>query len=172
MFTPFVRLILLFLCAIVSIISAIFGVWSLLLMASAGSVYLLFGYFRESTIPLSLTALRNNDYIKAEKFLSDIIHPERLSKKNRAYFYFCKAMIERENDNFDEATPLFKLALGEGLKNENDRAVALLALTDIEMVKGNKEIAKEYFLQIKGLKVKPLLMPSIRKMQHYLALDN
>ncbi len=170
MFTPFVRLLLLFLCAIVSIISAISGVWSLLLIASAVSVYLLFGYFRESTVPLSLTALRNNDYTKAEKFLTNIIHPERLSKKNRAYFYFCKAMIERERDNFEEAVPLFKLALGEGLKNENDQAVALLALADIEMVKGNKTLAKEYFLQLKGLKVKPLLMPSVRKMQEYLGV--
>ncbi len=75
-----------------------------------------------------------------------------------------------KKDNFAEARIYLEESLQDGIKNQNDIAMALLALTDMEMVQKNKAKAKAYFLQMKDLKVKPEMMPAIRKMQEWLGI--
>lgn len=168
MFTPLSRIILLLLCAALSVVAASFGIYSLLIITSIASMMILYGYFRKGSVSLALSRLRHEEYTEAEKIINYTTKPERLDKKQKAYYLFVKGFIAREKDNFDEAKILLEESLNEGVKNQNDIAMAILALADMEMVKKNKNRAKEYFLQIKGLKVKPSLMPSIRKMQAWL----
>jgi tetratricopeptide (TPR) repeat protein len=168
MFTPFSRIILLLVCAALSVTAAVFNIYSLLIITSILSVILLYGYFRKGSVNLALSRLRNEDYTEAERILELTTHPERLDKKQKAYYLFIKGFVAREKDQFDQAKVFLEQSLHEGVRNQNDIAMALLALTDMEMVKKNRNRAKEYFVQMKDLKVKPSLMPSIRKMQEWL----
>lgn len=117
---------------------------------------------------LALRQLRKEDYKEAERVIDMNSHPDRLDKKDRAYYLFVKGFVAREKDQFEEAKIFLEEALQGGIKNQTDIAMAILALTDMEMVKHNKKAAKEYFLQIKDLKVSNELMPSVRKMQEWL----
>lgn len=168
MFTSFIRTILLLICTALSILAAYFNIWSLLLISALLSIIILFGFFRIATVPLALKAIKIDDYIKLEALLLEINHPDRLMQPYRTYFYFAKGMLARHKDNLEEAHQLFNIALLEGFKNEHYKAMTLLALTDMEMIKRNKSGARKYFDQIKNLKVHPQLMPSIRQMQQYL----
>ena len=170
MFTPFSRIILLLLCAALSVSAAVIGIWSLLIITSICSVILLFGYFRKGSVALALSQLRKEDYAEAERIIDYTTQPERLDKKQKAYYLFVKGFIAREKDNFDEAKIFLEEALNDGIKNQNDIAMALLALTDMEMVRKNRIKAREYFVQMKDLKVKPDMMPAIRKMQEWLGM--
>ncbi|PSK93385.1 hypothetical protein [Taibaiella chishuiensis] len=170
MFTPFSRIILLLLCAALSVTAAVIGIWSLLIITSICSVILLFGYFRKGSVALALSQLRKEDYAEAERIIDYTTQPDRLDKKQKAYYLFVKGFIAREKDNFDEAKILLEESLNDGIKNQNDIAMALLALTDMEMVRKNRIKAREYFVQMKDLKVKQDMMPAIRKMQEWLGL--
>lgn len=170
MFTPFSRIILLLLCAALSVTAAVIGIWSLLIITSICSTILLFGYFRKGSVALALSRLRKEDYAEAERIIDYTTQPDRLDKKQKAYYLFVKGFIAREKDNFDEAKILLEESLNDGIKNQNDIAMALLALTDMEMVRKNRIKAREYFVQMKDLKVKQDMMPAIRKMQEWLGL--
>lgn len=170
MFTPFSRILLLLLCAALSVVAAVFNIYSLLIITSIISVILLYGYFRKGSVHLALSRLRNEEYTEAERILEQTSRPERLDKKQKAYYLFVKGFIAREKNQFNEAKIFLEESLQEGIRSQNDIAMALLALTDMEMVKKNRSKAREYFLQMKDLKVKPSLMPSIRKMQEWLAV--
>lgn len=168
MFTPLSRIIFLLICALLSVVAAVFHIYSLLTITCIASVFLLWGYFRKGSVSLALARLRNEEYKEAEAILEQTRQPEKLDKKQKAYYLFVKGFIAREKDRYDEAKILLEESLNEGIRNQNDIAMALLALTDMEMVKHNKRQAEAYFVQLKGLKVKPSLMPDIRKMQEWL----
>lgn len=170
MFTPLSRIILLIVCAILSVVAASFNLVSVLIITSIASFILLYGYFRKGSVMLALRQLRKEDYKEAERVVNLNAQPDRLDKKDRAYYLFVKGFVAREKDQLEEAKIFLEESLQGGIKNQNDIAMAILALTDMEMVKQNKRAAKEYFLQIKDLKVNADLMPSIRKMQEWLGV--
>ncbi|WP_118951067.1 hypothetical protein [Taibaiella helva] len=170
MFTPLSRIILLLVCAALSVVAAVFNIYSLLIIACLASAFLLWGYFRKGSVSLALARLRNEEYKEAEAIIEQTTRPEKLDKKQKAYYLFVKGFIAREKDHYEEARILLEESLNEGIRNQNDIAMALLALTDMEMVKNNKRQAVAYFTQMKGLKVKPSLMPDIRKMQEWLGM--
>lgn len=168
MFTPVSRLILLLLCALLSIAGAYFGIWPILIFTLIASVGLLWGYYKKGSVLLALSRLRKNEFAEAEKMLDYIQRPELLSKTGKASYYFVSGFLAREKDMFREAKPFLQHALEIGLKDENDRAMTLLALADMELMFKQEEAARTYFLQMKGLKVHKSLMPEIRKMQEWL----
>lgn len=167
MFTPIVRFMLLIFCGLLAVLFAYMGSVPLIVLCSFFSIFLLWGYYKRGTVFLALSKLRKNDYIAAEKIIGLTTYPEKLSNGQRGYFYFIKAFIEREKEHYTEAEQLFLRALAEGLKADHDKAMSLLALADIEMIKGRKETARDYLGQMKGLKVQPSLMPSVRRMQEW-----
>lgn len=168
MFTPLIRFTLLILCIIVSIIAALSGAIYVLILASFAALALLWGYYNVGTVYLALHKLRKGKYDDALAIWELTRKPEKLNKTRKAYYYYIKAYVAREKDDYGTAKNLFNLALSEGLKEEHDQAIALLALADIELINGNKKEAKRIFEKIKGLKVKPQLMPQVRQMQEYL----
>jgi len=157
-------------CAALSVVAAFFNLVTLLIIASILSFMLLYGYFRKGSVMLALKQLRKEDYKEAERVIEMNSQPDRLDKKDRAYYLFVKGFVAREKDQYEEAKIYLEEALQGGIKNSNDIAMAVLALADMEMVKNNRKAAKEYFIQIRDLKVKPELMPSIRKMQEWLGM--
>jgi len=167
MFTPIIRFILLVICGLLAVLFAYMGSVPLIVLCSLFSIVLLWGYYKRGTVFLALSKLRKNDYVAAEKIIGLTVNPDKLSRSQKGYYYFIKAFVEREKDNYPEAESLFLRALAEGLKTGHDKAMSLLALADMEMIKGNKDMARDYLGQMKDLKVQPSLMPSIRRMQEW-----
>jgi hypothetical protein len=170
MFTPALRFLLLIISAVLAVVFAYMGSVPLILLCSIFSVTLLWGYYNRGTVMLAMNYLRKEDFEMAEKVIAKTTQPDKLGKSQRGYYYFVCAFIEREKDNLTAAEPLFLRAIAEGLKNEHFRAMALLSLADIEMVKGRKAVARDYVLQMKNLKVKPSLLPAVRRMQEWVGL--
>lgn len=169
MFTPFSRLLLLLLLAIASVLAAVLGIWSLLICSTVLSFLLLWGYYRYATVRLALSRIRKEDYKEAERIIDYTTKPQSLNKGQKAYYFFVKGLIAREKDQYEEAYMMLEEALTTGIKQESDRAMAILALTDMALIQKHRNDAKEYFSKIKDLKVDPKLMPAIRKMQQWLA---
>lgn len=167
-FTPLIRFTLLILCTVVGIISALSGWHYVIIVAALLSLSLLWGYYNVGTVYLALHKLRKGKYEESEQILSLTRRPEKLNKTRRAYYYYIKAYVARERDDFEQAKQFFNLALKDGLKTEHDQAVALLALADIALIQGDKKEARAYLERMRGLKVQPQLMPQIRQMQEYL----
>lgn len=170
MFTPFARLSLLVLCIILSTLGAIYNIWPLLIISTLFSILILWGYYRNGTVYLALNQTRKNQFEKATSLLDQIKNPDRLNKSNRSYYYFIRGIISHEENQFEASKVCLLESLSIGIKNESDRAMALLALADMELVEKKKDAAKVYFLQLKNLKVNKALMPSIRKMQEWLGV--
>lgn len=168
MFTPPVRFILLVLLVATASLGAAYHIVPLLIVASVLSICLLWGYFKMGTVSLAISKMRKNDIVAAKRILELTKYPDRLIRSQKAYYYYLQAYIAHNNNELEIAKPLFERAIAEGLKVENDRAICLLALSDIALVKGRKEEAKKYFYQMKDLKVQQGLMLEIRKMQQYL----
>lgn len=168
MFTPFSRLLILILCVLLSVIGASFGIWTLLIFSTLISLVILWGYYNVGTVSLALAKMRKNDFKEAQKLLDQIKNENRLNTNNKANFFFIRGMIAHEEERFEESRTCLKEALAIGIKKESDKAMALLAMADLEMVEKNPDGARHYFLQIRNLKVNPSLMPPIRKMQEWL----
>lgn len=168
MFSSLVRFILLILCAVLSAVGAWLGFWPVFIFTFAASFALLWGYYKAGTVPIALARLRKNEFKETEKLIDQVQKPELLSKRNKAYYYFISGMLTREHDQFKESKPFLEQSIDSGYLKEPDKAMALLALADMELVQQHKSAARAYFLQIKGMKVHPTMMDAVRKMQGWL----
>lgn len=155
-------------CALLSVLGAWLNFWPIFILTFAGSVALVWGYYKTGTVPLALARLRKNEFKEAEKLIDQILKPNLLSAKNKAYYYFINGLLTREKDQFNESKPFLEQAIQIGRLKEPDKAMALLALSDMELVLKHKSTAREYFLQLRGMKVHPSMMESVRKMQEWL----
>lgn len=111
----------------------------------------LFTYFRNERILLTLWHMRKNDVAKAEKALAGIRNPEKnLIKGQLAYYYLLKGMIESQR-KVGKAETLLKRALNTGLRLDQDKALAKLNLAGIALTKRRKKEAQILLTEVKKL---------------------
>ena len=111
----------------------------------------LFTYFRNERILLTLWHMRKNDVAKAEKALSGIRNPEKsLIKGQLAYYYLLMGMIESQR-KVGKAETLLKRALNTGLRLDQDKALAKLNLAGIALTKRRKKEAQILLTEVKKL---------------------
>lgn len=111
----------------------------------------LFTYFRNERILLSLWHMRKNDVAKAEKALDGIRNPEKsLIKGQLAYYYLLMGMIESQR-KVGKAETLLKRALNTGLRLDQDKALAKLNLAGIALTKRRKKEAQILLTEVKKL---------------------
>lgn len=168
MFTPFIRLLLLAVCTSLSVLAAVYNIWSLLIFSSILSVAVMLGYFRSSTMPLVLKAIMVEDYPKAKRLISYITKPDKLSNQNLVLYGFCQGLISRNEEDNVNAKHYLTNAYNAGIKYEPYRVMCLMALADMCIVQGEKKEARYYFSKIKDLKVHKNMMEDVRKMQGFL----
>ncbi|MGB0998924.1 MAG: DUF2892 domain-containing protein [Flavobacteriales bacterium] len=129
-----------------------------LLLLTAIPVLLLF--FNENIIRC-LLEMRKNNLAKAEQHLNKITHPEKLVKKQHAYYYFLKGNMASQH-NLNVAEKHFKKAQSIGLKSNQDKAMLLLSLAGVAMSKRKKVEAQRLLAQAKKLDEKKMLAEQIR----------
>ncbi len=111
----------------------------------------LFTYFRNERILLSLWHMRKNNIEKAEKALLGIRNPESsLIKTQLAYYYLLMGMIESQR-KVGKAETLLKRALNTGLRTDQDKALAKLNLAGIALTKRRKKEAQILLTDVKRL---------------------
>ena len=111
----------------------------------------LFTYFRNERILLSLWHMRKNDVAKAEKALAGIRNPEKsLIKGQLAYYYLLMGMIESQR-KVGKAETLLKRALNTGLRLDQVKALAKLNLAGIALTKRRKKEAQILLTEVKKL---------------------
>ena len=117
----------------------------------------LFTYFRNERILLSLWHMRKNNIVKAEKALTGMRNPEKsLIRSQLAYYYLLMGMIESQR-KVGKAETLLKRALNTGLRTDQDKALAKLNLAGIALTKRRKKEAQILLTDVKRLDSKGML---------------
>lgn len=170
MFLPLQRLLILIIISIAAVFMAMSGKVSYLLIASLISLFILWDYIQRSTVPITMNFIYKNKFKEAAKAIKHVTNIKRLNKNNQAKYYLAIGLIAHHEDDYPTANENLEKALALPLKSDSDRAMAILALSDIAIIQKHYSEAKAVFQQLKDLKVNKSLMPSIQQMQQYLKI--
>lgn len=168
MFTPFARLFILLFLAIASVVMAMQGQFWPLVLATLLSLYILWDYAVNNTVPLAFRRMQNKDFDGAERALGYISKPEKLSNANSAKYYAIKGMIAHHRDEFEEADRLLQIAISFPSSDKRLRLMLLLTLTDVSLILRKNRVAKDWFEQMDGMSVPKSLEPTILRLQEYI----
>lgn len=134
------------------LLSFMFGFWYAFVLLLIG-LTLLVSYVMLGTVQSAAEKLQVSDFAGAEKRLGLTLTPKLLYVTNRAFFYIIKGSIAMNNKENNEAEALFNRALALKLPTDNEKAMILLQLANINAVKNKWTAAKQFFKDAKKLKV-------------------
>ncbi len=123
--------------------------WPLLLIGLG----LLASYFLLGTVTSTANLIQTMDFDAAEKRLNLTKFPGLLYITNRAFYYIMKGSIKMNQGDNNGAEEQFNNALNLKLPSDNEKAMVLLQLANINATKNKWNSAKNYFSQAKKLKV-------------------
>lgn len=127
--------------------------------------FLIWGYFREGTVVMAARAFHAKDYEEAETLLKEIEDPDRLGKHRRGFYEFIYGNLELHKHNYEEAEKHFQIATRFPLRNQNDKAIVLVHLANINLRKKDKEKAKTYVEKAKTYKISARVKNIIEKIE-------
>jgi hypothetical protein len=134
------------------VLSFLFGFWYALPFLLIG-VALLVGYILLGTVQSAALLMQKMDFEGAEKRLNLTVKPRWLYSANRAYYYMIKGGIAMQTKRYPEAEVLLTKAQETGLPSDNERAMVLLQLANLAVVKNNLTGAQSLMRQAKQQKV-------------------
>jgi len=111
-------------------------------------IYIFFG-----SVNSAAKHIQEGDFDAAEKKLNLTLKPDWLYVTQRAFYYIMKGSIAMNNKDMTEAESLFDTALQMNLPSDNERAMVLLQLSNINASKQKWKAAKNYFRELKKLDI-------------------
>ena len=126
---------------------------------------LIWGYFREGTVVMAARAFHAKNYDEAEELLKEIEDPDRLGKHRRGFYEFIYGNLELHRHNYDEAEKHFQIASKFPLRNQNDKAIVLVHLANINLRKKDVERARAYVEMAKTFKISLRVKDIIEKIE-------
>lgn len=114
---------------------------------------LLIGYFLFGTIISAGKFVQEQDFAGAEKRLNLTYFPKLLYVSNRAMYFIMKGSIATQAKDNKVAEDYFNKALALKLPSDNEKAMVLLQLSNINATRQKWPLAKKYFQELKKLKV-------------------
>ena len=108
--------------------------WLLLLPLA----FLIYNFFRISSMWLSYRAFQRNDYEKMGTYLDEISFPSILNKKHKAKYYLLQGYRYARNEE-DKAISFIEKSLSQGLNRNNDKAIAYGILATLYLGKEPSE---------------------------------
>jgi tetratricopeptide (TPR) repeat protein len=127
--------------------------------------FLIWGYFREGTVVMAAREFHAKNYEEAEVLLKEIEDPDRLGRHRRGFYEFIYGNLELHKQNYDEAEKHFQIASRFPLRNQNDKAIVLVHLANINLRKKDKEKAKAYVEKAKTFKISARVKNIIEKIE-------
>lgn len=122
--------------------------------------------FRHEFIIMALWHLRKQNFEKAQNFLMKIKKPEHLIKTQEAYYYYLSGFcIMAQQKEVNKAGPMFRKALGIGLRMKQDEAVTKLSLAQLAIMNRRKREAKNYLHEVKKIKESSSLKEQIKQVE-------
>ncbi|HKO57110.1 MAG TPA: hypothetical protein VJ276_14630 [Thermoanaerobaculia bacterium] len=111
-----------------------------------GAVLLIVGYLRQGTVWLAFRAQRQGRTSRSKKLLEQIANPDRLSRQNRAYYYFLRGIHTIEAAEYAAADALLEHAPVGDLRTDNDRSMATALRAAAALALGDRDRAKIHLL--------------------------
>ncbi|WP_395803235.1 tol-pal system YbgF family protein [Daejeonella sp.] len=127
--------------------------------------FLIWGYFREGTVVMAAREFHAKNYEEAEILLKEIEDPDRLGRHRRGFYEFIYGNLELHKQNYEEAEKHFQIASRFPLRNQNDKAIVLVHLANINLRKKDKEKAKAYVEKAKTFKISARVKNIIEKIE-------
>ena len=134
------------------VLAFMYGFWYALLPILIGLGFLA-SYLLLGTIQSAAELIQVSDFEGAEKRLGLTFFPNLLYVTNRAIYFIMKGSIAAQQKRNKDAEEYLQKALTLKLPSENEKAMVLLQLANLEATKNNWNGAKAYFTQAKKLKV-------------------
>lgn len=125
-------------------ISAVIGI---------GIGLLVWGYFREGTVVMAAREFHEKNYDGAEELLKEITDPDKLGRHRRGFYEFIYGNLELHRQNYAEAEKHFQIASKFPLRNQNDKAIVMVHLANLNLRKKDSERAKVYVEKAKTFKI-------------------
>ncbi len=164
MFTPFIRIILIVSCFGMAILFYSKDDFENMAMTLVAAGLFAYGYFRYGTVYAAFRHLKKNNLKKAEKLISTIKNPNRLTKGHKSYYHFTKGIIASEKKEWDSSYTELTKALEIGLRTKNDTSIVLLNLVEIEFERKKLNEAEDYLDKLKAFELKPLVKEEADKL--------
>lgn len=131
---------------------AAYGIWYGIWFVITGIVFLI-SYIMLGTIVSAAEMVQLQNFDAAEKKLKLTLTPKLLYPTNRAYYYILKGSFAVNNKDNETGEALFNKALSIKLPSDNEKAMILLQLANINAAKSKWTAAKNYYNETKKLKI-------------------
>lgn len=134
------------------ILSILYGIgysWILILIG----ILILVSYIMLGTVQSAAEFVQVMDFDGAEKRLDLTLSPKWLYVTNRAFYFIMKGSISMHRGDNDTAEDFFNKANSLKLPTDNEKAMVLLQLANINAQKSKWQAAKNYFREAKKLKI-------------------
>lgn len=105
------------------------------------------------TVQSAADLMQKGDFEGSEQRLDLTLKPNWLYVTNRAFYYLIKGSIAMNAKDNDTAEEWFNKAKDIDLPSDNERAMVLLQLANINAMKGKWNAAKLEFREIKKMKI-------------------
>ncbi len=128
-------------------------VYEITAVLGIGIALLVWGYFREGTVVMAAREFHAKNYDGAEELLKEIEDPDRLGKHRRGFYEFIYGNVELHRHNYEEAEKHFQIASKFPLRNQNDKAIVLVHLANLNLRKRDFERASAYVEKAKTYKI-------------------
>lgn len=149
----YLKLALIVLCTVGgSIMIGVWGFWYGFPFILIG-VILLVSYILLGTVQSAAQLMEQMDFEGTEKRLKLTLNPKWLYVTNRAFYFIIRGTLALNLKRNEEAEEWFNQAKDLKLPSENEEALVLLQLANINAGKGKWNQAKIYFQQVKKKKV-------------------
>lgn len=165
MFSKKARILVIFIALLLLGYTLYERVYELSALVLAGVLFIAYGYFKDGTVVLAAKAYHNKDFDKAERLLKEIKNPDYLRRSRRGYYEVMLGNIELKKENLTEAERHFQIASRFPLRNENEKALVLTQLANLNLRKNEFEKAKAYLEVTNGLKVSLRVQDIIKKLE-------
>jgi tetratricopeptide (TPR) repeat protein len=128
-------------------------VYEISAVIAIGIALLVWGYFREGTVVMAAREFHEKNYQAAEDLLKEIKNPDKLSRHRRGFYEFIYGNLELKRENYAEAEKHFQIASRFPLRNQNDKAIVLVHLANLNLRRKDPERALAYVEKAKTFKI-------------------
>lgn len=126
-------------------------------------IALLAGYILLGTVQSTAQLVQDQQFEEADKRLALTLKPDWLYKTNRAFFYMIKGTLAMNRKDHTAAEEWLTKAQSIELPSDNEKAMVLLQLANINVSKNKWTKAKAIFQEMKKLKVtEPVMKEQIK----------
>jgi len=140
-------------------------VYEITAIIGIGIALLVWGYFREGTVVMAAREFHAKNYDGAEELLKEIEDPDKLGRHRRGFYEFIYGNVELHRQNYEQAEKHFQIATNFPLRNQNDKAIVLVHLANLNLRKKEFERASAYVERAKSYKITSRVKKIIEKIE-------